>query len=248
MNTSDEPQVCVDVYPPFESPYDFLMQALQDPNADLEAEEGKLAMPFNKQWDLRDFPVLHVRFLDGDSVIQQRVADMAQEWSKHCAAVFAFDDLPDAPIRITFKRKGSWSFVGTDALGIAPGEPTMNFGWLKRTTPDDEVRRVVLHEFGHSLGLIHEHQSPAADIPWDKEKVYAYYGGPPNNWTRAQTDVNLFKLYRRFYTAHTKFDKESIMLYPIPREFITDPSYEVGWNRRLSQTDIEAIGRWYPRG
>ncbi len=46
-------------------------------------------------------------------------------------------------------------------------------GWLEPDTPNDEYRRVVLHEFGHALGGIHEHQSPASGvIPWDKPKVY----------------------------------------------------------------------------
>lgn len=240
-------QTCTDVYPPFETPYDLLMQAMSDPDADLETELDRLAMPANKQWDVHTHRVLRVRFLDGNPIVQRRVTDTAQEWSRHCAMEFDFGDDPDAEIRVTFTRPGSWSYVGTDALGIDPAVPTMNYGWLRPTTADDEVRRVVLHEFGHALGLIHEHQSPAADIPWDKEAVYAYYAGPPNNWSRQQTDVNLFKLYRRFGTRTTKFDTQSIMLYPIPREFVTDPAYVVGWNRRLSPTDIAAIGKWYPR-
>jgi len=39
-------------------------------------------------------------------------------------------------------------------------EPTMNYGWLKDDTDDVEYRRVVIHEFGHALGAIHEHQNP----------------------------------------------------------------------------------------
>lgn len=51
----------------------------------------------------------------------------------------------------------------------------MNYGWLYPDTPDQEYSRVVLHEFGHALGAIHEHQHPEAAIPWDKPKVYEYY-------------------------------------------------------------------------
>lgn len=33
----------------------------------------------------------------------------------------------------------------------------MHFGWLRDDTDDVEWRRVVVHEFGHALGAIHEH-------------------------------------------------------------------------------------------
>lgn len=235
---------CVDVYPPFESPWHQLQFAMQEPDTDLETELDKLAMPANKQWQRT---TLHVRFLDGDAELHKRVQAAAHQWSEHCAVEFVFGDAADADIRVSFQQPGSWSYVGTDATTIGAEKPTMNFGWLKPNSAQNEIERVVLHEFGHAIGLIHEHQNPQADIPWDREAVYAYYAGPPNNWTREQVDVNLFKLYKRFFTRSTRFDRESIMLYPIPREFVTDPSYIVGWNRVLSARDKEAIGKWYAR-
>jgi len=235
---------CLDVYPPYESPWHQLQYALQQPGANPDEEEGKLAMPANKQWDRT---TLHVAFLEGDDRLRKRVAEAARAWSEHCAIEFVFDDSPDAEIRISFSLPGSWSYIGTDSLAIPADQPTMNFGWLKPNTRQDEVDRVVLHEFGHAIGLIHEHQNPQARIPWDKEAVYASYSAPPNNWTREQVDVNLFKLYSRWFTRSTRFDTESIMLYPIPRDLVTDDAYVVGWNRTLSARDKEAIGRWYPK-
>ena len=40
----------------------------------------------------------------------------------------------------------------------------------------------MLHEFGHSLGLIHEHQSPfPGGFEWDRENVSGGYSSPIKN-------------------------------------------------------------------
>ncbi len=160
---------------------------------------------------------------------------------------FVFDNTESAEIRISFERGASWSFLGTDVLDptLSHDDPTMNFGWLTPATANDELQRVVLHEFGHALGLVHEHQSPSAEIPWNHEAVYAYFAGPPNYWSTAEVDHNIFQRYQYDQTNFTAFDPASIMLYPIPPEF-TDGKLTVGWNRTLSATDREFIGQLYP--
>ena len=110
-----------------------------------------------------------------------------------------------------------------------------------------KVRQVVLHEFGHALGLIHEHQNPAAAIPWNRAAVYEYYIGPPNHWTPEQVETNLFRTYAASLTQHSAFDPQSIMLYPIPEEF-TEGGFSVGWNATLSAVDREYVAAWYPFG
>jgi serralysin len=227
---------CFDRYLPGESPYEVAQQG--------PAEGKKAAALRNKLWEPAG-RTLRIRFLDGDPVVQQKVIRFAQEWSQHANIHFDFGDHAMAEIRITFQLPGSWSFIGTDALGVPAEEPTMNFGWLTRGTPNDEVRRVVLHEFGHALGLIHEHQNPAAAIPWNRAAVYEYYAGPPNNWSQAQVEVNLFETYEAELTQHSVFDSQSIMLYPIPQEF-TEGGFRVGWNQTLSALDKAYIAAWYP--
>jgi hypothetical protein len=188
---------------------------------------------------------LRVRFLDGDPAVQARVEPFAHHWSNHANLKFLFGNDPAAEIRISFAQSGSWSYIGTDALSIPNDQPTMNFGWLRQSTPNDEYSRVVVHEFGHAIGCIHEHQNPATDVPWNKEAVYAYYAGPPNNWSRAQTDINLFTRYSATLTQFSSFDRDSIMLYPIPNEF-TIGDFEVGWNRVLSPMDKGYVATLYP--
>jgi hypothetical protein len=191
---------------------------------------------------------LRVKFLDGIPDVQNRVAVIAKEWEAVANLSLDFVSSGTSEIRISFAEQGfSWSTVGTDALTVPSTQPTMNYGWLDPTTSEREYQRVVRHEFGHALGMIHEHQNPAAlgQIPWDKPKVYAYYA--QQGWSHEDVDFNIFNVYSEDSTNHTAFDPTSIMQYAVP-DSLTIGSYSIGWNTALSQTDIEFMRRQYPKG
>jgi hypothetical protein len=62
--------------------------------------------------------------------------------------------------RISFNPNGgSWSFVGKDVQSIAMDKATMSFGWVSgdSTEISNEGNGVILHEFGHNLGMLHGH-------------------------------------------------------------------------------------------
>lgn len=188
-----------------------------------------------------------VSFMDGDPQVQQRVRQMAIGWTQPGLARLVFDfrqNDPNALIRISFRYSGSWSVIGTSCRTIAKNQPTMNFGWLTPDSTDDEIRRVVLHEFGHALGLIHEHQNPSGGIHWNKEAVYKELSGPPNNWSRDVIDRNMFEPQARSETNFTKTDPQSIMMYPIPSKWTTD-GFSAGLNSRLSPMDIKFVHQQY---
>lgn len=186
---------------------------------------------------------LRVRFLDGEASVKRRVEERAREWMDHASIAFEFGDDPAADIRISFQQEGSWSYLGLVAHQIARSDPTMNYGWLTPDSDDDEVSRVVLHEFGHALGAIHEHQNPDVEIPWDKEAVYAFYAR--QGWSRTQVDRNLFEAYSREGIRNSRFDRDSIMLYAVDNA-LTIGDWEVGWNRILSAGDTAFMAAQYP--
>jgi len=205
---------------------------------------ARAAVEIRKLW--QNGRKLRVAFMDGPTEVREKVAVIAKEWEQVANLKLDFVNSGAAEIRISFAEKGfSWSTVGTDALTVSSSQPTMNYGWLEANTSITEYRRVVRHEFGHALGMIHEHQNPAAQgqIPWDKPKVYAYYA--QQGWSHADTDFNLFQVYSEDSTNHTEFDPTSIMQYAIP-DSLTVGSYSIGWNTALSPLDREFMRDQYP--
>ncbi|MCP3143123.1 zinc metalloprotease [Pyxidicoccus xibeiensis] len=210
------------------------------------AGKDRAALVKSLRW--RPGDKLTIAFLDGDPGVQERVRQMALRWTRPGLARLTFSFLKDpakALIRISFKYVGSWSNLGTSCKGVSRNAPTMNFGWLTPESTDEELRSVVLHEFGHALGLIHEHQNPTGGIPWDKEAVYRDLSGPPNNWRREDIDSNLFEPYSRRETNYTKTDMASIMMYPVKKSWTLN-GFSVGLNRDLSPTDEKFIHQQYP--
>jgi serralysin len=197
-------------------------------------------------------PTITVGFLEGSPELRRRVADAAKLWISLGGAKVTFAFLTDptadpetADIRIAFMQgRGSWSYLGTQCRNIDKDKPTMNYGWLDDDSTDDEVRSVVLHEFGHALGLIHEHQNPKDGIKWDRAAVTASLSGPPNNWDDAKIEHNMFKKYDSNAVIATGVDEDSIMMYQIPANWTLD-GFSTDFNATLSPKDKQLIQSVY---
>jgi hypothetical protein len=217
--------------------------------AENPANRGRQAGPFeiaavtHYMWEPGS--TVSVRFLGGEPGVQTRVEHYAHKWEQFANIKFQFVTAGPAQVRVAFMvGDGSWSRLGTQALLWQDQQlPTMNFGWLRPDTEDAEYSRVVLHEFGHALGCIHEHQHPENGIPWNTERAYAYYG--QQGWTKEEVDFQVFLRYSKRITKSSTFDPTSIMMYPVPEE-ITIGDFSVGWNTELSETDKTYIGEFYP--
>lgn len=166
---------------------------------------------FRKMWITGS--TLQVRFLSGNSAQKAIAREQAGWWMEHANINFEFNDSPDAEIRIAFNAgDGAWSYVGTDATNIPQNQPTMNLGFLDGGT--------AAHEFGHAIGLAHEHQNPAGGIEWNEQVVIRDLSGPPNNWNEAQIRHNVLNKYSVDQIRGTDFDPDSIMLYFFPDSWV----------------------------
>ncbi len=165
---------------------DFLIDALPDEfqskidkriAQDAATKSGSLVEAvFEKAVKWRRGQTILVAFRGADETLCGKIADAANEWSKHGNIKFNFKDpvtgkhrqwSPSdiafkADIRIQFDEPGYWSLVGKDSIDesiIGPGQGSMNFSGYPRALPAD-WKATVLHEFGHALALHHEHQHP----------------------------------------------------------------------------------------
>ncbi len=168
-------------------------------------------MPIGKRW--MNGSTLRVRFLGGTPQQQATAKEQALWWTVFANLQFDFNNAQDAEIRIAFDQNdGAWSYIGTDNRGIALNQPTMNLGFLDGGT--------AAHEFGHAIGLAHEHQNPAGGMNWNEATVIKSLSGPPNNWDVAMIRHNVLDKYRVDQIQGTAFDPDSIMLYFFPGDWV----------------------------
>jgi hypothetical protein len=190
---------------------------------------------------------LRVRFMSGDATLRARVIRLAQIWSAYANLSFVESDDPAAEVRVGFQEgEAPWSREGTESLNVAADQPTLNLGSVRTESPIEELETVVLHEFGHVLGLAHEHQNPAGNIPWTRDKVIESLTGAPNFWTKETVNQTLFTAWPEGRFPFAKpFDPLSIMAFSFPEEF-TSGQPIFGRNVVISAGDKEFISRLYP--
>jgi hypothetical protein len=193
-----------------------------------------LEYKFRKQIEDEGIDIIPKQIIE---IIQTRFEPILNLTFKHIKR----DDKNPADIRIEFGwNKGSRSSYGKDAKKVTdPKEQTITYSWFDVST--------IMHELGHALGLLHEHQNPIGNnINWDEEKVYKWakenYG-----WDKTKVDSQLLLKYgTSLYDVENSsvFDPDSIMLYTYPAELTKDNKGSIG-GPRLSPIDVEYLIKVY---
>lgn len=218
-----------------------LMRELRVPHRSLSQGPGRVPRaisPRNKQWT--NGQTIRVAFKGGTSQQQNMVRELAPVWCEYANLKLEFVVDPAATIRVSFDADdGAWSYVGTDNLDIPVHAATLNLGW--------QDQNVILHEFGHMIGLSHEHQNPQGGIQWNEAAVIADLSGPPNFWDEDTIRHNVLDKYSMDQVIGTGFDGESIMLYAFPASWTLN-GVGTDFNGDLSKTDKSFVGssQMYP--
>ncbi|MGZ8466587.1 MAG: M12 family metallopeptidase [Candidatus Binatia bacterium] len=178
----------------------------------------------------------------GGSTAEQTVAkEQAAWWGAVANLKFDFNNAANADIRIAFDPDdGAWSYLGTDCKSIRVNQPTMNLGFLDGGT--------AAHEFGHAIGLAHEHQNPSGGIEWNEAVVISELAKSPNFWDEQTARHNVIRKYTANQINGTEFDPDSIMLYFFPASWTLN-GIATKANDVLSKIDKQFIAgaKMYPK-
>lgn len=186
--------------------------------------------------------------------LRKSIQKAAEEWTNPGRANLKFMFVPDnykerTQIRIQVGVNGYHrSYVGTEARQFKEHQATM---WLGvRGSYGDALKKVVIHEFGHALGLKHEQQHPNNTIPWNEDAVYAYYrklmnDNPGMDWSDWHTQYWVLRRENASNHEVGEYDKDSVMHYPVLAS-LTDGKFKTEWKARLSKGDALFIKARYP--
>jgi hypothetical protein len=166
---------------------------------------------------------LTVSFLDdAERELQQRILSHMNAWHQVCDATFELVS-SGGDVRVARAVDGYWSYLGTDIQSIDADKPTMNLQGFSMDTPESEFHRVVRHETGHTLGFPHEHLREDIVKRIDRKKAIAFFGQPPNGWSREEVIAQVLTPIAESALIETGLaDEHSVMCYALPAEIMKD--------------------------
>jgi hypothetical protein len=187
-----------------------------------------------------------VAFANGASeALKNRILEHANAWSEFANVRFEYSPT-DPMVRISFGAGGYWSYLGTDILGIPANQPTMNLEAFTAKTSEAEYRRVVRHEFGHTLGFPHEHMRSQLVARLDRSKTIKYFR-QTQGWSAAEVEQQvLTPLSESSIRGTPDADDTSIMCYQLPGSITKDGKPIKGGND-INPTDAAFIATIYPK-
>lgn len=232
--------------------YDNLIKAIENKNQSILLENAsnnyqssinELALWLSHKWKPGD--EIKIKFLNRDPYLEHLVKEVTNEWMLYANIRFVFVEMEYADVRIEFTSDNSyWSQVGTLCRNVKnQDEPTMHLGAANLGINEEEIKGTFLHEFGHVLGCIHEHQHPDFSDIWDEDKVLNYFSNL--GWDENKIRHNVINKLPSCDLTNSNYDPDSIMHYFFPSELsVHNTVFKL--NTTLSQKDKDFIMFCYP--
>ena len=207
----------------------------------------------NKQWSQN--MVLNVVFLDGNQEQRQLIRRIAPKWLNKTSLSFKFyNDLTSAPknthVRISFLLQ-SGSRLG-DHQDYLSKDATMNlFDLSSGRLSESGAKRLILHEFGHALGLTHEYRSPY--WPYGEKVLMqilrdCYPKMERIGHTKQEAKSRCETINKQVDPKRAKktaYDEYSVMNYPTTFTTKNGTNKTIKAHSKLSYLDQYAIQLWY---
>ncbi|KTB90745.1 zinc-dependent metalloprotease [Pseudomonas syringae pv. syringae PD2774] len=208
--------------------------------------QARLLVSFSKYWARgRTLKVLFLK--NPPASLTAPIVEAARKWLPHINLKFEFVTDGASDIRIGFNEHLNWSAIGTDTLLAGPDEATMEFNLKELYTADlkpmPELTRIVLHEFGHALGAVHEHQHPQANIPWNEPLLRSLLS--QTGLSDEEINTNFFDRYEAADFHHSAYDRDSVMHFDIPNGLTLGDFEIINVGKTLSSNDIAVMGAIY---
>ncbi len=186
---------------------------------------------------------LKIAVYDADEEALEKIKVAASHWQPFINLTFEFVSGEEGDIRISINyrnKEGGSSAFGTDAMNVPLYSATMEL-----PNPYDNPRfdAVATHEFGHALGLHHEHQHPDRTIDFNTPKIYQHY---KYDMSKESILHNILSPADREKVAYSDYDQTSIMHYGFKSSVLWNQA-EIPWPTQLSPEDSRFIASQYPR-
>lgn len=224
---------------PSSAPAPTVHNAFADPLVPLSRTKRGVALT-DKTWPQHS--VLTISLLNMTTKQKELVKRNINKWAPYTNLYLKFTDRTNGDIRFTANKfaHSGWSAVGTDAKNIPLTKPTGSIGF---NCSPSELATMIQHEFGHALGLKHEHQHPDRTLDLNKQSIYEEYearGRFP--W---EADHNMIQTLPADQVTVSPYDQHSIMHYGFPASRLNsgDP---VPRNEQLSAGDKQFMQSLYP--